>query len=66
MILQKCSKMQHFLTSFGVEAVWLKEKVKKGAYTHIKNKWWSSKKKIQLNVQVQISKSNISPKLYKI
>ena len=43
MILQKCLKSQKNLTSFGVQAVWLKEKVRKGAYTHFENKWGSSK-----------------------
>ena len=43
MILQQCSKSQHFLTSFGVQSVLLMEKVRKGAYAHFKNKWGSSK-----------------------
>ena len=35
-----------FLNSFRVQAVRLEEKVRKGAYVHLKNKWGSLKSKI--------------------
>ena len=37
MILQKC------FTSFGVQAVQLEKKIRRGANVHLKNKWGSFK-----------------------
>ena len=41
MILQKVNFFRFFSTSFGVQAVHLEEKVRKGAYAHLENKWES-------------------------
>ena len=43
MILQKVNFFLFFSTSFGVQAVHLEEKVRKGAYAHFENKWGSLK-----------------------
>ena len=43
MIYKNVKKSQHFLTSFGVPAVQLEKKIRKGAYAHFENKWGSSK-----------------------
>ena len=43
MILQKVNFFLIFSISFGVQAVHLEEKVRKGAYAHFENKWGSLK-----------------------
>ena len=43
MILQKVIFFLFFSTSFGVQAVHLEGKARKGAYAHFENKWGSLK-----------------------